>query len=61
MADWLSRYPWEVLPMMIVRCPECSTRFKAPENMAGKKAKCKECGEFFTVNPANRQVSLQLR
>jgi hypothetical protein len=32
-----------------VRCPECGSVLKAPEQAAGKKAKCKKCGTSFRV------------
>lgn len=35
--------------MMIVRCPECSARFKAPENMAGQTVRCAKCKAAFMV------------
>lgn len=35
--------------MMIVRCPECSGRFKAPERLAGKSVECVKCKATFMV------------
>jgi hypothetical protein len=32
-----------------VPCPGCGLKLKAPENMAGKKAKCKKCATAFRV------------
>ena len=36
-----------------VACPGCKTVLKAPDTMAGKKAKCKKCGERFIVPGGN--------
>ncbi|MBM3982997.1 MAG: hypothetical protein FJ304_22535, partial [Planctomycetes bacterium] len=35
--------------MIEVSCPNCSAKLKAPDGMAGKKAKCKKCGTGFRV------------
>lgn len=32
-----------------VACPNCQTRLKAPEGMAGKKARCKKCQYSFRI------------
>lgn len=32
-----------------VACPHCQTRLKAPEGMAGKKARCKKCQQSFRI------------
>lgn len=32
-----------------VACPGCKTPLKAPENMGGKKARCKKCGTSFRI------------
>ena len=32
------------MAVLVVPCPGCQTTLKAPENMVGKKAKCKKCG-----------------
>ncbi|MFQ5893309.1 MAG: zinc-ribbon domain-containing protein [Nitrospinota bacterium] len=39
---------------MIVKCDQCATRYKVPEekvSMAGTKAKCKGCGQIMTLYP----------
>ena len=52
-------------PMIRQNCPHCGVRYSLPESAAGKQAKCKQCGEVFTVgrpaakpkpaSPAKRQ------
>lgn len=37
------------MPVVEVSCPNCGARLKAPDNMAGKKAKCKKCGKGFRI------------
>lgn len=32
-----------------VACPKCQSRLKAPEGMAGKKARCKKCQHGFVI------------
>lgn len=34
---------------MNIKCPECQSDFKVPEEYTGKKVKCKRCGASFTV------------
>lgn len=31
------------------RCPECATRYKVKESLAGRETKCKKCGEKLIV------------
>src|SRR5207253_3738947 len=38
-----------VMPVVEVACPGCGAKLKAPDNMAGKKAKCKKCGKGFRI------------
>jgi DNA-directed RNA polymerase subunit RPC12/RpoP len=33
-------------------CPECSKEIQAPADFAGKKVRCKHCGNIFRANPA---------
>jgi hypothetical protein len=40
------------MPISVV-CPVCSSKIKAPDRMAGRKAKCPKCGCFFIVNAAD--------
>jgi hypothetical protein len=35
--------------MLSVTCPQCSKTMKAPENLAGKKGKCSNCGGTFVI------------
>src|SRR5438477_8713357 len=37
------------MAMLEVACPGCKTGLKAPDSMAGKKAKCKRCGTSFRI------------
>jgi hypothetical protein len=37
------------MPIQSVACPGCKSTLKAPESMAGKKAKCKKCGTSFRI------------
>ncbi|MBN9119825.1 MAG: hypothetical protein J0I06_11810, partial [Planctomycetes bacterium] len=37
------------MPVVEVSCPNCGTKFKAPDNMAGKKARCKKCNTAFRI------------
>jgi len=32
-----------------VECPNCGAAFKAPAEAAGRQAKCRKCGEAFTL------------
>jgi hypothetical protein len=34
---------------LAVACPNCKASLKAPESLAGKKAKCKKCGNSFRL------------
>jgi predicted Zn finger-like uncharacterized protein len=36
---------------MLISCPECQTKIKAPDSMLGKKIRCKECKHVFLVQP----------
>lgn len=42
--------------MMIVRCPDCSGRFKAPERLAGKSVVCAKCKATFTVPELDEEL-----
>ena len=33
----------------VISCPECEKQIKATTDLVGKKIRCKECGETFTV------------
>ena len=37
------------MSVLQVACPGCQSPLKAPESMAGKKAKCKRCGTSFRL------------
>jgi|GEM_PF-3669306 len=37
------------MAVQTVACPGCKATLKAPEQMAGKKAKCKKCGVSFRI------------
>src|SRR5579883_1730121 len=38
-----------VMPVVEVLCSGCGAKLKAPQSMAGRKAKCKRCGNSFRV------------
>lgn len=41
------------MPISVV-CPSCATKLRAPDNMAGRKAKCPKCGTAVVVpSPAH--------
>ncbi len=37
------------MPVVEVSCPNCGAKLKAPDNMAGKKAKCRKCTKTFRL------------
>jgi predicted Zn finger-like uncharacterized protein len=38
-----------------IDCPECDARLQVPDTLAGKRVKCKKCGEsFLAKRPADR-------
>src|SRR5438067_13429617 len=37
------------MAVLEVACPGCKAGLKAPDNMAGKKARCKKCGTSFVI------------
>jgi predicted Zn finger-like uncharacterized protein len=47
--------------MVTVQCPACGARYRIPEKLLNKKAKCKKCGEPFALvppPPANEENDL---
>jgi predicted Zn finger-like uncharacterized protein len=34
---------------MVISCPECKTKIKAPESAIGKKIRCKDCKHVFVI------------
>ncbi len=36
---------------IIVRCDECEKRYRVPDDRAGKRVKCRECGAIILVPP----------
>jgi len=38
--------------MLIAQCPACHTRYKVPDEVAGRRARCKKCGQPFQVPDA---------
>ena len=43
--------------MIAFSCRRCATRFKVPDNLAGKKAHCRKCGQHLQVPPAPAAVA----
>jgi predicted Zn finger-like uncharacterized protein len=41
-------------PTMLISCPECKTKIRAPESAIGKKIRCKACEHVFAVKPPNK-------
>jgi Domain of unknown function (DUF4177) len=37
------------MSMIKIRCPHCDEGLEAPESYAGRKARCKSCGESFVI------------
>jgi predicted Zn finger-like uncharacterized protein len=35
----------------VIACPECDKQLKVPDEVLGKKIRCKECGTTFTAKP----------
>lgn len=46
------------MPVLEVPCPGCGAKLKAPDTMAGKKAKCKKCGAPFRIPGAPARESI---
>lgn len=46
--------------MMIVRCPECSARFEAPDKMAGKDVRCAKCKSVFMVPKLDKLEEIEV-
>ena len=46
--------------MIDFKCPQCSSSFSVPENLAGRRARCKKCGTPLTIPQANGQPSAHL-
>lgn len=42
---------------MITACSHCGTRYKLPDKMLGRGAKCKACGKNFLIAPAAGDTS----
>ena len=38
-------------PTILIVCPECGKQIKAPENVFGKKVRCKFCQAAFVARP----------
>jgi hypothetical protein len=43
--------------MIAFSCRRCATRFKVPDDLAGKKARCKKCGQNLQVPQAPAAVA----
>jgi predicted Zn finger-like uncharacterized protein len=38
--------------MLIAQCPNCHARYKVPNEVAGRRARCKKCGQPFQIPEA---------
>ncbi len=36
-----------------IACPNCEAKFQVPDELSGKRLKCKKCGEAFVARPAD--------
>ena len=39
--------------MIDFNCPQCSSAFSVPDNLAGRRARCKKCQTPITIPHAN--------
>ncbi len=47
-----------VVPKIVLNCPKCLKRYEIDGALAGKKSRCKDCGEIFTIPaPAGRPIT----
>jgi predicted Zn finger-like uncharacterized protein len=42
--------------VIVLDCPGCGKRYEVDESLAGKKSRCKQCGEVFLI-PVPRRIS----
>ena len=40
---------------MKVLCEHCGKQYNAPENLLGKRIKCKNCGQAFVIAPVEEE------
>lgn len=40
---------------IILRCHECEKRYRVPDERAGKRVKCKNCGEMLQIPPKDEE------
>jgi HEAT repeat protein len=38
-----------ILPKIVLNCPQCLKRYEVDGALAGRKSRCKDCGEIFTI------------
>ncbi len=38
-----------VAPKIVLNCPKCLKRYEVDSGLAGKKSRCRDCGEVFTI------------
>ena len=43
--------------LMVLDCPSCAKRYEVDAALAGKKSRCKQCGEVFRIPLANAAVA----
>jgi DNA-directed RNA polymerase subunit M/transcription elongation factor TFIIS len=42
---------------VIIACPNCDARLDAPDDIEGKKVKCRKCGEKFRARPVKEDAA----
>src|SRR5262249_24455894 len=54
--------PWEHSSMIAFNCPECDTELEVPDNKAGTKVACSECGRKLSAPaPATKKADTRLQ
>jgi predicted Zn finger-like uncharacterized protein len=46
---------------MVITCPECDKQINAPDHLAGKKIRCKDCGHVFVVPAAVKAAATKAK
>ena len=43
--------------LIVLDCPSCAKRYEVDAALAGKKSRCKQCGEIFRIPVPNAAVA----